>query len=157
MKKLEESLQDRYAPNSVCFGCGPSNKNGLRIKSRLEGECVVADFKPKKYHHAFEGYLSGGIISALLDCHSNWSGAYFIMKKRGDDHIPGTVTARYTVTFLKPTPIGKPVHLRAKAINVYENKVEVETELESDGVVTAKATGLFVAVKEGHPAYARWA
>lgn len=156
MKRLEDSLQDRYAPDSVCFGCGPSNKNGLRIKSRPEGDYVVADFKPKKYHHAFDGYLSGGIISVLMDCHSNWSGAYFIMKKRGIDKIPPTVTAQYTVTFLKPTPIDGRIRFRSRAVNVYDNKVEVETELYANDVVTAKATGVFVAVKEGHPAYDRW-
>ncbi len=156
MSKLEKSLQDRYAPHSICFGCGPANKHGLRIKSRPSGDYVVADWKPKKYHHAFKEILSGGIISTLLDCHSNWSAAYYIMKKRGETEIPPTVTAQYTVTFLKPTPIDKMLHLKAKPINVYDNKAEIETTLEADGVITAKATGIFVAVREGHPAYHRW-
>ncbi len=156
MKRLEESLQERYAPNSICFGCGPKNKNGFRIQSIVKGDIIVADFKPKKYYHAFRGYLSGGAISVVMDCHSNWSAAYYIMKNRGEDKIPPTVTAQYTVTFLKPTPMGIKLQLKAKCINVYTNKAEIETELIANGEVTAKAIGIFVAVKEGHPAYNRW-
>jgi len=56
------SLQDRYAPKLLCFGCGPANENGLRIKSFVEGDEVVADFQPKEWHQAFEGVLNGAGI-----------------------------------------------------------------------------------------------
>lgn len=155
-KKLELSLQEKYAPHSVCFGCGPANKKGFRIKSKVNGENVELDFKPKKYHHVFEGYVSGGVLSVILDCHSNWSAAYYIMKKGGYDKLPATVTAQYTVTFLKPTPLDTVLHLKTHAIEIHENKAEVETLLEANGEITATAKGIFVAVRKGHPAYDRW-
>ena len=66
-----EALQDTYAPNSTCFGCGPRNEKGLRIKSRVSGDDIVATWHAEKHHEAFEGALSGGIAGTLLDCHSN--------------------------------------------------------------------------------------
>ena len=65
----EPSLQEKYAPQSICFGCGPANDKGLRIRSFLDGGEVVLDWTPEKHHEAFPGMLNGGIIGALLDCH----------------------------------------------------------------------------------------
>src|SRR5262245_18698110 len=108
-----ESLQDRYAPNNQCFGCGPKNPLGLQIKSMVEGDTVVAKFLPKAHHQAFDNMLSGGICGCLLDCHSNWCAAYFIMLARDEDSPPCTVTARYAVELLKPTPMDKVLKLVA--------------------------------------------
>jgi hypothetical protein len=85
-----ESLQDRYSPNAVCFGCGPANPKGLHIKSRPEGDRLVADWLPGPHHKAFADFTSGGIIAMLLDCHGNMTAAYFLMKARGLDVPPGT-------------------------------------------------------------------
>ncbi len=74
-----KALQDQYAPRSICFGCGPANAKGLRIKSFVDGDTLVADFTPEPYHHAFPGMLNGGIIGALLDCHSNWAACHHLM------------------------------------------------------------------------------
>ena len=65
------SLQDTYAPHNACFGCGAANEQGLRIKSHVEGDEVVARWRPEPHHQAFPGVLNGGIIGTLLDCHSN--------------------------------------------------------------------------------------
>lgn len=151
-----ESLQDAYAPNGVCFGCGPKNELGLRLKSVPAGESVVADWSPRPEHVAFGGYGSGGIISVLMDCHGNWTAAYALMKARGVKAPPGTVTAEYTVKFLKPTPIDRPWHLAAWATKTEGSRVYVSGELRADGAVTAAMTGVFVAVREGHPAFDRW-
>jgi len=151
-----ESLQDRYAPNSICFGCGPKNSKGLRIKSIPQGESLVADWTPEPHHTAFSNFASGGIMSVLLDCHGNWTAAYSLMKSRGLSSLPGTVTAEYTVRFLKPTPLNKTWHFKAWPTRIDGDKVFVEGEVEADGQETAKMSGLFVAVKEGHPAYHRW-
>ena len=67
------SLQDRYAPANRCFGCGPANEKGLRIKSFPQGDEVVAEFRAEPHHEAFPGAVNGGILGALLDCHSNWA------------------------------------------------------------------------------------
>src|SRR5580658_4075872 len=100
-----KSIQDTFAPNNQCFGCGPSNPNGLQIKSFLDGDILVAHFMPQSYLKAFDNVLSGGICGTLLDCHSNWCAAYFIMKNRNVDTPPCTVTARYAVELLEPTPM----------------------------------------------------
>lgn len=150
------SLQDTYAPNSVCFGCGPKNRDGLRIKSFPEGDGVVAEWTPKPQHVAFAGFASGGIISVLLDCNGNWAAAHSLMRSRGLDRPPGTVTAEYTVRFLAPTPMGAAWRLQARATGVEGQKVTVEGDVSVGGSKTATMAGLFVAVKEGHPAFHRW-
>jgi len=68
-----KSLQDQFAPNLICFGCGPANEKGLQIKSFVSGDKLIATYTPQPYHLAFEGMVNGGIIGTLLDCHLNWT------------------------------------------------------------------------------------
>lgn len=151
------ALQDEFAPSLACFGCGPANAQGLRIKSIPVGDEVVATWQASPHHQAFPGMMNGGIIGALLDCHCNWTAAWHLMKKRGADKPPCTVTAEYTVKLLRPTPIDQPVTLRAHAVSSTDDRVTIEATLTSAaGKVCATCTGLFVAVKEGHPAFHRW-
>lgn len=152
-----QALQDQYAPNNRCFGCGPQNDKGLRIKSFVgENGEVIATFMPQPHHLAFEGMLSGGICGTLLDCHSNWAAAYHLMQKRAESVPPCTVTAEFAVQLLKPTPMKGPLTLRAHVVESSDRKAIIKATLEADGEVTATCTGTFVAVKEGHPAYHRW-
>jgi acyl-coenzyme A thioesterase PaaI-like protein len=150
------SLQDRYAPHNKCFGCGPANPKGLRIKSRVEGDAVVAEWTPEPHHEAFTGVLNGGIIGALLDCHSNWTAAYYLMNAQKLDAPPSTVTAEFHVKLKRPTPSKGPVRLRAHVVESEGDRAVVEAELEADGKITSTCRGVFVAVHEGHPAYHRW-
>ena len=150
------SLQDRFAPKSICFGCGASNPQGLRIKSYAEGDELVADWTPQNHHLAFPGMLNGGITGALLDCHANWAAAMHLMAKNGWDKPHATVTAKYTVEMLAPIPSSATLRLRAKVVDASDRRATVEADLSADGEVKAKCTGIFVAVKEGHPAYHRW-
>jgi acyl-coenzyme A thioesterase PaaI-like protein len=151
-----DSLQDTYAPNNRCFGCGPANDKGLRIKSRVEGDEVVAEWRPESHHQAFDGILNGGIAGALLDCHSNWAAAYHLMKKAGADSPPCTVTADFHVKLTRPTPMDALLKLRAHVVESTDDRAVVDATLEANGKVTATCRGTFVAVKEGHPAYHRW-
>jgi acyl-coenzyme A thioesterase PaaI-like protein len=154
-----ESLQDRYAPVNHCFGCGPANEKGLRIKSRPSGgngSELVAAWTPEPHHEAFDNVLNGGIIGALLDCHSNWTAAYHLMQQRGVDSPPCTVTADFHVALRRPTPSNGPVTLKAHVVSSEGDKVVVEATLEAGGKVTSTCRGTFVAVKEGHPAFHRW-
>jgi len=116
---------------------------------------VVADWTPEPHHKAFDDVLCGGICGTLLDCHSNWTAAYHLMKAKGLDSPPCTVTAEYSVKLLRPTPL-KPVRLRARLVEIDGDRAVVEAELAVDGRVTATCRGLFVAVREGHPAYHGW-
>lgn len=153
---MTESLQDRHAPNNKCFGCGPKNEKGLRIKSLVEGDVVVCDWMPEKHHEAFPGMLNGGIIGALLDCHSNWTAAWHLMTKSGASEPPSTVTADFHVKLKRPTPSTKPVRLVARVVESTADRAVVEAELSSEGKVTSTCRGTFVAVPEGHPAFHRW-
>jgi acyl-coenzyme A thioesterase PaaI-like protein len=150
-----QALQDRFAPHNRCFGCGPANDKGLRIKSHVRGDEVVATFSPEEHHEAFPGVMNGGIIGALLDCHSNWTAAWHLMNTSGAATPPCTVTADFHVTLKRPTPMG-PVGLKAHVVESTPDRAVVEATLEAGGKVTATCRGTFVAVKEGHPAFHRW-
>jgi acyl-coenzyme A thioesterase PaaI-like protein len=155
---MSESLQDRYAPSTVCFGCGPANPKGLHIKSHPgEGGEVVCAFTPEKHHEAFAGVLNGGIVGTLFDCHCNWAAAYHLMRAAGADAPPCTVTAEYRVVLKRPTPTGAgPITIRARVVEATADRATVEGVMEAGGKITATCRGVFVAVQEGHPAFHRW-
>lgn len=153
----EPSLQERYGPRTICFGCGPANAQGLHLRS-FPGEAdeVVAEWTPAPAHQAFAGVLNGGIVGTLLDCHCNWTAAYHLMQRRGADRPPTTVTAEYSIRLLRPTPIDGPLRLRARVVDSGDERATVEGTLEADGQQTATCRAIFVAVRPGHPAYERW-
>jgi uncharacterized protein (TIGR00369 family) len=151
------SLQERYAPENRCFGCGPKNDRGLRIRSFAESDdACIARWTPEAHHLAFPGVLNGGICGALLDCHSNWTAAWHLMRKAGATAPPCTVTAEFDVKLKRPTPIDSELTLRAKVVESGDDRAVVEATIEAGGKVTATCRGTFVAVKEGHPAFHRW-
>jgi acyl-coenzyme A thioesterase PaaI-like protein len=156
MVPLVQSVQEQYAPHNRCFGCGPANEQGLRIRSMVDGDALVAEFVPSPHHLAFEGIVNGGILGALLDCHSNWMAAIHLMRAQGTDTPPCTVTAEFAVKLKRPTPIEATLHLHAKVVESEGDRAVVEATIEAGGKVTATCRGVFVAVKEGHPAFHRW-
>jgi acyl-coenzyme A thioesterase PaaI-like protein len=152
------SLQERFAPEGRCFGCGPANELGLRIRSFEAADgTVVADWQARPEHEAFDGFVNGGILGTLIDCHSNWTAiAALLARGGGAAEAPSTVTAEYSVRFRRPTPSDRPVRLIGRAVDFAEDRVTVDTTLESDGVTTVIGRATFVAVKAGHPAFGRW-
>ena len=150
------SLQERYAPDNACFGCGPANPQGLHVRSFVDGDECVAEWTPQPHHEAYPGMLNGGIIGTLLDCHSNWAAAWHLMQKTGAETPPCCVTADYSVKLMRPTPTDAPVTLRARVVESSGDRAVVEATLESGGKVCDTCRGTFVAVKPGHPAYHRW-
>lgn len=152
----EQSLQEKYAPHNACFGCGPANERGLRIRSFVRGDEAVAHWTPESYHEAFPGVLNGGIIGSLFDCHMNWTAAWHLMQRTGADRPPCTVTADYSVKLLRPTPTDEAIELKARVVESTDDRAVVEAELIAKGKVCATCRGTFVAVKPGHPAYHRW-
>ena len=121
-----KSLQETFAPNGICFGCGVENEKGLRIKSFADDQEVIAEWRAELHHQAFPGMLSGGIVGTLLDCHSNWTAAYFLMKKNGKTEPDCTVTANYSVKLLRPTPFDAPIILKARVVELAEDRATVE-------------------------------
>ena len=151
------SLQERFAPKGRCFGCGPANELGLRIQSREAGDgTVIADWQARPEHEAFDGFVNGGILGTLIDCHSNWTAVAALIARDGGTVAPSTVTADFSVRFRRPTPSDRPLRLIARAIEVAYDRVTVETTIEVDGVTTAMGRATFVSVTLGHPAFGRW-
>ncbi|MGH9158400.1 MAG: PaaI family thioesterase [Vicinamibacteraceae bacterium] len=151
-----QSLQERYSPEGICFGCGPANPHGLHVRSFVVGDELLADWRAGLYQEALPVILNGGIVGTLLDCHCNWAAAYALMRQRGADNPPCTVTAEYTITLRRPTPTDVPVRLSAKVVELSEDRALVEGALLSNGRLCAACRGTFVAVQPGHPAYHRW-
>src|SRR5260370_39546116 len=100
----DKSLQENYAPNNACWGCGPANPNGLHIRSFTKNGEVVAEWKPEKKYEAFNGVLNGGIICKFLDCHFNLTAAYHLMKSGGDSRPPYPITSEKAIKLLRPQP-----------------------------------------------------
>lgn len=156
MSQPDKSVQETYAPHNACFGCGPSNPKGLRIRSFEQGEALVATWTPEAHHEAFPGVLNGGIIGSLLDCHCNWAAAMHLMKAKGLSSPPCTVTADYAITLKRPCPTDGPLQVSAKVVEHQGDRCVVEGTIEAQGKLRATCRGTFVAVEPGHPAYHRW-
>jgi len=143
------AFQDLY-PEDVqhCYGCGALNEHGHQIKSYWDGEQTVCAFQPKPYHTAILGYVYGGLIASLIDCHGTGSAAAAMHRHRkGKDgeQIPRFVTAALHVSYLKPTPMGPELVIRGTIKELKGRKVVVEASLSAEGVVCA--TGEVVCVE----------
>lgn len=150
---MEKAFQDHY-PESYrhCYGCGPENAHGLQIKSYWDGEESIADFQPQEYHLAFPGYVYGGLIASLIDCHSTGTAAAAAYRRAGRElgSLPPFrfVTASLHVDYLLPTPLGPPLHLRSRVVEIKDRKVVVETDFMAEGKVTAKGKVVAVQIPE---------
>ncbi|MDJ0801401.1 MAG: PaaI family thioesterase [Desulfobacterales bacterium] len=145
-----KAFQDFYPDDlSHCYGCGRLNPDGLQIKSRWEGEEAVCTFAPRPYHTAIPGYVYGGLIASLIDCHSTGTASAAAYRQAGREM--GTepalrfLTAALHVNYLKPTPIDAPFEIRATVKEVKGRKVVVASRLVAAGQVCA--TGEVVAVQ----------
>jgi acyl-coenzyme A thioesterase PaaI-like protein len=144
------AVQDYY-PEDVahCFGCGRLNDSGHRLKTFWEGDETVSRFVPKPYHTAIPGYVYGGLIASLLDCHGTGGAAAASLRRAGreigEGEAPRFVTASLHVDFLKPTPLGPVLEVRGKILEITDRKVVLEETLSANGVVTAR--GKVVAVR----------
>lgn len=138
------ALQDLYPDDFAhCYGCGRLNTHGLHVKSEWQaGECV-ARFRPQAYHMALPGFVYGGLIASLADCHAMATAAGASMAAAGAvpgrDQTPRFVTASLHVDFLRPTPLGPELVLRARPIDVGERKVLVEMAIFANDTETARA------------------
>lgn len=140
---MSGAIQDDY-PDALahCYGCGKNNPQGLQLKSYPEGEGTVARFTPRAEHVAIPGYVYGGLIASLIDCHGTGTAAW----AAAEDGAPARfVTGSLEVKYLKPTPHGPELVLRGSVAERKEKKVVVDVTLEAEGAVTA--TGRVVALR----------
>ncbi len=138
-----KAFQDYYPEDLAhCYGCGKLNKHGHHIKSYWDGNETIAHFQPEPYHTAIPGYVYGGLIASLIDCHSTGTAAAarYKAENREMDSLPAIrfLTASLKVDYLKPTPIDAVLELRGKVKEIKGRKVIVEVSLTAKGVLCAK-------------------
>lgn len=146
----ETAIQDLYPEELAwCHGCGRLNPHGLHVRSVWEGEDSVCRFTPAPHHIAIPGFVYGGLIASLIDCHSTGTAAATAARieswEPGMPNPPRFVTASLHVDYLKPTPLGPELVIRARAIEVKGRKITVESTLSVGDTICAR--GLLVAAR----------
>jgi len=140
------AIQDRLFPDLTCFGCGPRNEKGLQLKSHRDGDLVVAMFRPWPEHDNGIGFLNGGIIATLLDCHSAAS-VFDVADRNGWERLGGSafpfITAGIDVEYLRPAPLTEVVELRGRILSAAEPEILVEDELWWDGKIRARGRAVW--------------
>ena len=146
----EKAIQDYYPDDlSHCYGCGRLNPHGHQIKTRWDGDETISVFEPRPEHTAIPGYVYGGLIASLVDCHGTGTAAAAAYREA--DREPGTepafrfVTASINVRYLRPTPIGVPLEIRGRVEEIKGRKVVVSAKVSAAGEICA--TGEVVAVQ----------
>jgi acyl-coenzyme A thioesterase PaaI-like protein len=152
----EKAFQDYYPDDTAhCYGCGRLNEHGLHLQSYWEGASdeSVCIFTPRPYHTAIPGYVYGGLIASLIDCHATGTAAAaaYRAQNRAQDSLPPLryVTASLQVDYLKPTPLGVPLEVRGRAVEIGSRKVIVEALLDANGETCARGRVVCVQMPEG--------
>jgi acyl-coenzyme A thioesterase PaaI-like protein len=147
------AVQDFYPDDfSHCYGCGRLNRDGLHVRTIWQGDNTLARFTPRPEHVALPGFVYGGLIASLIDCHGIGTAAAFVERAAGreigDAPAPRYVTASLHVDFLKPTPHGPELELVARATGITGRKVTVAVEVKADGLLTARGTVIAVSLPD---------
>lgn len=144
-------IQDRYTDDvSMCYGCGRLNRHGLQIKTVWDGSESVTEFKPQDYHTAIPGYIYGGLIASLIDCHGTGTAAAAMAGKRSIDlsvsKAPRFVTASLHVNYRKPAPVTQILRLTGTVAEITDRKVVVAVRLYAGDVECADGTVISVEI-----------
>ncbi len=147
------AFQDYYPDDlSQCYGCGRLNEHGLQIKTYWDGEETVTRYVPRPSHTAIPGYVYGGLIASLIDCHGTGTAAAAAYRaagrEMGSEPPYRFVTASLHVDFLRPTPLGVLLEVRGTIKSVAGRKVVVGATLSADGVVCARGEVVAVEMPE---------
>lgn len=151
----EKAFQDYYPDHLAhCYGCGRLNEHGYQLKSYWDGEETVAHFTPRPYHIAIPGFVYGGLLASLIDCHGTGSAAAAAYRAEGrpmDSEPPRRfLTASLHVDYLKPTPLGPELELRGRIVEVKGRKVVVDITLSAEGEVCVKGRVVAVQVPDAY-------
>jgi acyl-coenzyme A thioesterase PaaI-like protein len=140
------AIQDLYPEDfSHCFGCGSKNGFGHRLKSYIDGEKVIAHFTPSPHHMAVPGFVYGGLLASLVDCHAMATAA---SSEIVDYVAPRFVTAVLHVEYLKPTPLGPELEIRGHVTERSARKAKVDMTVTAGGIVTVRANAVAVRIPE---------
>lgn len=149
---MTASLQDITSPHGVCFGCGSSNPDGLQLKSywNAEKNQVIASVLPAAKYCGWPELVYGGFIAMLVDCHSNWTAMahHYREEGRAPGSLPaiGCVTGNLGIKYIKPTPMGQELTLRAWVEGPVGRKSRIICEIYANDVLTAIGDSIFVRV-----------
>jgi acyl-coenzyme A thioesterase PaaI-like protein len=149
----EKAFQDYY-PDVVahCYGCGRLNEHGLQIKSYWDGDESVCLFQPRPYHIAVPGYVYGGLLASLIDCHGTGSAAAAAFRMEGSDLAKSApkryLTASLHVEYLKPTPLGVQLEVRGQIKDIKGRKTVVSETISANGLVTVRGEVVAVQVPD---------
>ncbi len=150
------ALQDLAASDGICFGCGSKNPNGLQIKSYWDSDDkhIVMTHSPDSRYVGWPSLVYGGLINCLVDCHSNWTAManHYRAEGREVGSLPriDCVTGFLSVKYIKPTPMGVPLTLRARVEGEVGRKTHVLCEVYACNILTALGKSIFVRVDIGH-------
>jgi acyl-coenzyme A thioesterase PaaI-like protein len=148
-----KAFQDYYPDHlSHCYGCGRLNEHGLQIKSYWDGDETICTFTPRSHHIAVPGYVYGGLIASLIDCHCTGTAAAATYRTAGramDSEPPlRFVTASLHVNYLRPTPLGVPLEIRARVTELKGRKVVLQATLSAEGQICAQGEVVAVQMPE---------
>ena len=137
------ALQDHYPDDFAwCYGCGRLNAHGLHVKTYWDGDQTVARFTPRPEHMAMPGFVYGGLLASLIDCHAMGTASAAALRAEGkaigEAPSPRFVTAALNVAYLKPTPLGPELELRGRILEVTPRKTVIAVTVAAEGVVTVK-------------------
>jgi acyl-coenzyme A thioesterase PaaI-like protein len=143
------AIQDLYPDDFAhCYGCGRNNSEGHQLKSFVEGDEVVAHFTPSSYHIAVPGFVYGGLLASLVDCHAMATAAAAAElsagRRIGEGQVDRFVTAALRVEYLKPTPLGGELEIRGRVIERSEKKAVVALTVSESGNITVRAEAVAV-------------
>lgn len=142
-----DAVQDAYPEDLAhCYGCGRLNAHGLHVRSSWDGDGTVARLTPRPEHTAIPGFVYGGLVASLIDCHGTGSASLAAWRAAGGAGPPPRfVTAALSVDFLRPTPLGAELEARGRIAERTDRKAVVEVTVTAHG--TACARGRVVAVR----------
>jgi len=141
------SIQESLYPKLTCYGCGHANPHGFHLRSYREGDLTVAEFVPRPEHDNGFGFVNGGIIATVLDCHGAAAVMWEVIKRGWQDHAGAPapfVTASFDVQFHRPTPLGTTVRLTASPESINPAQITVRSELAADDKVRATMLATWV-------------
>jgi acyl-coenzyme A thioesterase PaaI-like protein len=153
MTSPSAAVQDYYPEDYAhCYGCGRLNDHGLHVKSAWEGDEVVARFQPQPYHSSVPGFVYGGLLASLIDCHAMATAAATAEKEAGraigEREASRFVTSSLNVHYVRPTPLGPELELRARVRETSENRATVEVAVRVQGKITVRGEVVAVRIPE---------
>jgi acyl-coenzyme A thioesterase PaaI-like protein len=136
----KEYIQERYPESFTgCYGCGTRNPEGYHLATVEDGEETISRYRPEPHQQSAPGFVYGGLLASLLDCHAMATAAAAAAREAGSEELPGYVTAMLHVDFVRPTPLGPELEIRGRVVESTARKRVVRATVSAAGEVTVRA------------------